>query len=408
MATVVWTGAAGVTRQLNTVTPGAANSATYNVVINGKIVSYVSDASATVAEITAGLVAALQASTEPEFTGLTYTDLTTAVTIRGAATGEPFTQTSSATAGSLTTAVTTAAAGPNYWNVAGNWSGGVYPSDDDDVIVDNSAVSILYGLDTSANRFGSLTVGAGFTGTIGLPERNDAGYQEYRPTRLKIDGPTGVVSIEGQGSGRVKLFVTIDPATVNVYSAGSPADANLPAVLISGDVAANVVNVVGGSVGLAALPGSVLAVATLRVGGGENSNAQVTGGAGLALTTLNLDGGTVNLAAGLTTLNQVAGTLTVTGSAAATTLNVDGGTVFWQSAGTITTVRVGNDGVMDFARDLRPRTVTNSTVNAAASWRDPFHTVTYTNPLVLNRCSVADLRELDLGTHITLQVAAGP
>lgn len=57
------------------VTPVAQNATSYSVTINGTLFTYVSDASATVAEITAGLKTAIDAGSEPVTTTDNSTDL---------------------------------------------------------------------------------------------------------------------------------------------------------------------------------------------------------------------------------------------------------------------------------------------------------------------------------------------
>jgi hypothetical protein len=127
----------------------------------------------------------------------------------------------------------------------------------------------------------------------------------------------------------------------------------------------------------------------------------------LTLTTFENNGGIVTLKANTPNIRQVDGTLTMLESATCgTLLQVDGGTVDWRSNGTITAATVGNGGTITFAVDIRPRTVTNVTLNAGAAWLDPARTVTYTNPMTLNRCAIADLRAFDVGTHVTVAVAA--
>jgi hypothetical protein len=411
MSTLLWIGAAKRVAQVNTVTPanvGIGN--VFKITINGKVVSFTATA-ATVANVTAGIVTALRACTEPEFTELTYTDNVTAITITGNADGTPFVATSSATGGTatFTTVVTTAASGPHSFNTAANWAGGVAPAANDTILIDNTNVSILYDLEAYAADTLTVVIGANFTGTIGLPETNIRGYHEYRPTFMVLKSASITVGQgQGQGSGRIKIKNVATTCTITIYNTGAPLEQGFPSLIWwCSDSSSHVVNVMGGSVSLGLLPGGAGDIATLRVGSGEGGNApQVWGGSGLVVATLDMIGGEVKLFNGLTTLNQIDGTLVIDGSSASTTLNVDGGTLIYRSSGTITTLRVSDGGKVDFAQDLRTRTVTNCTLNAGFDLSDKRRTVTWSTPIVLNRCAIAD-GKLDLGTHITLAPAAG-
>jgi hypothetical protein len=412
MSKRVWFGAAQSVRQVNTITPVAANAATYTITINGKSVTYTSDASATVPEITAGLQAAFAASTEGEFQELTAVDKTTYLELTGPEDGTPFTQTSSASAGSLTTATATAATGPHDWNNAKNWSGAAVPVDADDPVVDESsgAPEILDGIDQSTVTFASFNHTAG---KIGRPAKNPAGYAEYRQQFLKVEGITTAATVGGASAGpgvsRLRLDANGTAVTLNVLSTATPdpADNAAQAVQVKNLASTSAVNIISGSVGLNVGAGEVNTVATLRVGGGTaGAAATVVGGAGLTLTTLQQFSGDVTLANGGTTLGLNGGTLTVTGGTV-TTANVDAGTLYYQSTGTLTTLNVGNGGTADFSRDIRARTVTNCTLQADAALIDTARSATFTNGIVLNRCSVEDVA-LKLGTHLTLTIAAGP
>ncbi len=70
--------------QAFTLTPVVGNAASYRVKLNGQVAAFVSDASATLAEVTAGLAAALTALAVPN---VTVADAGTAVTLTGAAPG---------------------------------------------------------------------------------------------------------------------------------------------------------------------------------------------------------------------------------------------------------------------------------------------------------------------------------
>jgi hypothetical protein len=86
-------------------------------------------------------------------------------------------------------------------------------------------------------------------------------------------------------------------------------------------------------------------------------------------------------------------------------IEIDGGTCYYRSTGTLTDVRVGGGGTLDFTRDNRGRTVTNCELHARGTIRDPFKTVAWTGGVDLTRASLAEVT-LDLGTHLTLTPSA--
>ena len=177
MAEKLWLGTAKAVPQLNTITPGSVDIGdTFTVTINLKAITFTATA-ATVANVTAGLVALLEASDEPEFSEVTWTDNTTNILATGPADGTPFTQTSSSSGGTLSTTTTTTPTGPNWVSNAANWSENAVPAAADNIVIDNTDVSLLYG--TLSNAPTSITVGMAFTGAIGLPARNPNGYAEY-------------------------------------------------------------------------------------------------------------------------------------------------------------------------------------------------------------------------------------
>lgn len=418
MATRIWLGNAARVAQVNTVTPTAVNSETYTITINGKSVSYTADASATVAEITAGLVAAFAACTEPEFQEITATDGTTLVTLTAKSAGTPFTQTSSATnTATLVTATTTASSGPNHWDAAANWSGGAVPVDADDVVIGAGTVSILYGLDQSAIDLASLTVHAAYTGQIGNPDYNSS-YREYRPTALSL-GTATVVSIgsgDGSGSPLIRLNTGTNATTVNVYRMASSAQQGLPALQLQGSNAANVLNACSGTIGLAVGPGETAQFPTITVGYETNqtSDVQLTAGIGCTLGgTITQSGGIVDVTTDVTTWTINSGEGTLRGSATLGTLNLDDGVLNYRSSGTLTTANVGSDGRLDFSRDQRSRTVTNCIASGTAQILNPYRTATFTNGILLNRTGIQSGTRtsgvvLDLGEHLKITPAAYP
>lgn len=411
MATILWRGDQAARAQVNTITPANVNIGnTFTVTINSKAITFTATA-ATVANVTAGLVALLQASTIPEFQEVTWADATTAITGTSSVAGRPFTQTSSASGGTatLTTSTTTANTSPNDWNDAANWSPPGVPANSDDVYVENSASSILYGLDQNAVTLTSLNVAQSFTGRIGLPRVTASGYWEYRDTYLKVSATTvNVGRGDGGGSGRIKLNVGTAQATVNVSGTGQTAEQGVPSFLFVGTHASNAMTITQGSVGVGYFNGEAATVATLRVGSESNPAADVSliVGAGVTLTTLDQYGGTALVQCALTTHYVLSGTATLFGSGAVTTLTVDqGGTVYYETTGTLTTLAVAGGGTIDFTRDPRARTVTNTTLEARATLLDPTKSVTFTNAIALSRAGLqgANAVVLDLGYGINLQ-----
>jgi hypothetical protein len=408
VANKIWSGNAKNVAQVNTITPTAQNSETYTVTINGKTVSYLSDASATVAEITAGLVSALSASTAPpEFAEVTWTDSTTLVTATAVTAGKPFTQTSSATgAATLVTVTTTANKSSNDWNDADNWSPTGVPVSTDDVFLENIAVSILYGLAQSAVTLTSLNIAASFTGMIGLPKHTGL-YYEYRADYLAIGATTlNVGSGPGNGSSRLKVNTGSVQTTLNVFATAAGAESGLEALLWRGTHASNVVNITRGSLGVAVFGGETATILTVRCGYQQSvtSDVSMRCGTGVTLTTVEKSGGDLTVQSNSTTINHVNGTLTIL-AGTVTTLNVDGGTVYYQSSGTVTILNVGDGAKVDFSRDMRARTVSACNLYSGGAISDPYKTVTWTAGIDLERTTLQDV-SLALGENIKITPAA--
>lgn len=392
MATKYWRGGAPAVAGVKTATPGSVSTSdTFTITFpNGRSFTYTATGS-TVAEVTAGLVALLQASSDPLVTELTYEDDTTHITITGPADGKPFDLTCSSSGGTLSEANVTSATGPNWWTEPDNWDTGTIPTDADTAICE-SDVPILYGLATSISESDAHLV-VGGNQVIGLPENDPLGYSnlDYRPTFL--EGEFTTVTIRTTG-GRCKVDTIAAVATVRIYATGSPIDQGQRAVeLRGGDL--NVVDIAGGNVGIGTIRdpnntgGSAVAnAATVRVTNGPDEQADVHIGPIATCTTLNQAGGAVMSDVALTTVNKAAGELTIRGTATVTTLNNDGGIVYYDSSGTITTYRGGNrqvveateEAVLDLSRDHRALTITNA-VFGPERWRliDPGSRRTHSN-----------------------------
>lgn len=406
MASPRWVGKQLRQTQVNTITLGGTDGSgqTYSVTIGAKVVTWTSLGTGNVAN-SAGLLALLQACTEPEFLEVTWAALTTLIISATAKTpGYPFTQTSAAVTGTLVTATATANKSPSDIGDGANWSGGAIPATGDNVFIDNTSTPLLWNLSalaavepatvTLAQSFGPNAPGQGgqapgnLSGTIGLPEVNTIGtpYEEYRPTYLQWAGASGIVKLgvgPGSGSGRVKMdFQSANATTVYVYNTGSPLDSGIEAFLLKGTNAGNVFIIDGGSVGIAVFGAETANVSgglKIGAGGGVNSAPAPTVrlGAGVTWATITQDGGTLQTSSGGTTFTQYAGTW-MHYAGAVTTINV-GGTVYPLSTGTITNLNVWYGGTADFSQDTQARTVTNCTVFGNHTILDPASSVSWTN-----------------------------
>lgn len=325
-----------------------------------------------------------------EHAEITATASGAVVTLTRDTPGEPFTLTvTESGSGTAPEATATVATGPNFYDNVDNWSLGEIPvvaADEtgDDVFFDDSAVSVLHGLDQShaSNHVPSITVGRNYTGEFGLPKQNAGGYVEYRGDYLQLSATTVTVGRgDGSGSSQLKLDTGVQQTAITVESTGSP-PSGLEAFLWKGTHANNTIENHDGTVGVAVFGGEVATIVILR-----NTVGDVRCSADTTLTTVTNESGNVELHSNIQgTLTNASGTILVGGSAMADTLALEGGTINWQSSGTITTANIGgfNRGaLLDFSGDNSPRTITNA-VSLRLNGRifDPLQTVTYSAGIV--------------------------
>jgi len=423
MSTQRWRGDAPAVAQVQTVTIGTNDVATtYKATINGKTVSVPGNAGG--ASSTANdLASALKAATVPqEFAEIAWQVAANVVTGTATKPGKPFALTASVAGGTgtISTAVTTASSGPNDISVAANWSSGALPATGDDIVFDTGASDALYGLDQHAVTPGSITVSPGFTGKIGLPAINadnaSATYFEYRPQYMQF-GTSGAgtvnVTING-GAGRIKLDQGSGPAVWNVLNSAQRLENGIPAVLLKGTNAANVLNVNKGDVGVAFFGGETATLAAVNVGYEANpaGDSSVWLGSGVALANAALvqTGGslTVNSAtSGTATITQYDGFLTLQ-SGAQTGLSVLGGTCVYNSTGALAgTPVVAGAGTLDFSQDLRAKSVANpiNVYGAKARLLDPNKVIA---SLVVDLNQLANSDNLEIGTNIKLTRSTPP
>lgn len=403
MATRVWQGYTPAVAQVSTfaVTLTWATNDTATLTCGASSVTFTVAGTETAAAVVIGLVAAWNNSAAGEMTGITASGSVSPITLTSDTSGVPFTVTSSeVTAGDGVVGDqvdATANAGPNCWDVATNWSGGAVPVDADAIVLENGNVDILYGLDQSAVTPASINSMASYTGKIGLPRTNAAGYVEYRDTYLKIcdaaDATNTTVYIglgEGSGSGRIKLDTNAGQVTMTVDKTGARAETGIPALLWKGTHASNAVHLNRGTMGVAFFGGEAATLLTLNIGYLESpsSDSDVRCSSGLTLSTLDMDGGKAEINANTPTINIRAGTLHVKQSATcASALTVNGGTVYWNSVGTVTQAYVSGGGVLDFRRNTQSVIVSNCDVYENGNIYDPAGRVTWSNGIRIMQTS---------------------
>lgn len=221
MPTNTYTGNAPRVAQIDTFTPTAVDSETYTLTCNGKTVNFTAGVSTTVALIVAGLLEALQASTDYEWQDVTGSDETTYLKLTATDPGVPFTITSSATgAATLVRAADTASSGPEHWGIATNWSQGNIPQGTltapvqaaETVTSGGSLVdtTTYYWVITATNANGETVVSNEQSRTVAAPNQTAVlswaqvsgatGYKIYRSTAAGTYGATSLVTTIASGS----------------------------------------------------------------------------------------------------------------------------------------------------------------------------------------------------------------
>jgi hypothetical protein len=434
MAVTIWTGGAVGIAQVDTVTISGTWTAadTVTLTINGNDLVVTVDTPTATASVASALSAAVNASgktdglagTEtrnlggqqiPEFTEVEASVSGSVVTIEAKTRGIPFTMTDdSSTASTGTTAQTTATAatGPNHYDNAENWSTGAVPVSSDAIIFQQNEIDCLYGLSQSAVTNVTMQIDASYTGNIGLPTRNENGYEEYRPRHLDINfsnAERSVVIGEGPGGGSSRINIdadTSDPKVV-IWLTG-PAEANAKGAIdfIGGNTATDI-SIRRGSLSLATDSDKSATVRELEVTYDvqRTADAEVTIGEAVTLSELNKDGGTVtfiNAPASLTlaTVTNRSGLVEINGQCQATLIAAEGGDVRWHSTGTCAALTLSGSGVFDVSRDLRPKIVSAiDRYSDESRLIDPNKTI---GSLVIDNNNVTDLSNLDIGRDIRI------
>lgn len=411
MATKIWRGGAAKVAQVTTITYSAYTSGqTYTLTINGKDVSYTATASS-LANVIDGLVAAIQvaAATEPEYAEFTATN-DTGLVLTATTQGVPFTIASTATGGiTATVTATTAATGPNFFDNADNWVGNVAPSAGDDIVLQDSAVSILYALEDTGTNYGDIAIKGSYTGSVGLPSENPAGYREYRPRFLKLGDGTGSFSLTvGQGTGGQsnRILVDANAGTVLcvVYGTGQQASGSERPFVLKNTDASSTLDVYSGLVTIDAdTSGAMSAVRLTPSGTNTGANASVLIGTGVSAGAITQHGGTIEVRGAATSIFATGGTAKFSNAATCPTVKVgSGASINWESTSGITTkLFVYSQGTIEFGGNASTKAVAACEVYSTGAIRDPVAIVTWTAGIQIMGCKLSDI-QLDIGLSRTI------
>ena len=185
-------------------------------------IAYTAEA-ATVADVTAGLVALWNASSSTLCTGITAADDTTALTLTADTAGTPFSVAATAVDGggtdddtqTLTRAATTPSDGPNNYDNTDNWSDAAIPITGDTVIFDGRTTEdCLYGMDQTGVSLLDMLIRKTYTGTIGSASLTGG---NEGPLILEA---TGTIAIDGS-------------ASLYLQCGNNEADADIPLMIIN-------------------------------------------------------------------------------------------------------------------------------------------------------------------------------
>ena len=412
MSTEIWRGDNDAVAQVDTNTIGGTIEVgdEFIITMNGKVFQYTAASTSADTERTA-LVTAFNLLTIPEFTEITAANAaaTGAYTLTADTAGVPFTQTPTTTesggggadAQTHAKASTTANAGPAVWE-ADNFATGSIPGASDEVYLDNTSNPVKYGLDqSSAGTLSSLTIRAGFTAEVGLPEYNSDGteYYEYRGTFFQINSTAiNIGEGEGSGSGRLKIECDALASTVNVYSTGSSSESDVNSLVLTDLASSSVINLFDGTVDVDRFGGQTSTLTTLNMAGGT-----IRTGDGTTLTTMNVNGGTAefNTAMATLTMDNTAAVTLMHASGTVTTVNLRAGTLSCRCGGTITTLLVGSGGFLDMSQSILALTITNCTLEAGATISDPNGLLTFSNAIDLGDTGLNDV-SLELGRGVNI------
>lgn len=205
------------------------------------------------------------------------------------------------------------------------------PANGDTLVFNGLGVAPVSPIDQHTIAPARIIVTSSNTANCGTDATSTANAVYWQIAAVAIDygvpQPTAANSISSS-SGANLFLVNVGSATctVTTYSSNSSNTGNYPAFCVLGTVLTIESPANGGDVGVAARPGETATIAAANVGGGT---AVLGSGVTATSATVTVNGTTANLIANcaIGTLTSESGTSTVGGIGEVTTVNANGGTV---------------------------------------------------------------------------------
>ena len=264
----------------------------------------------------------------------------------------------------ITSTLSQTATGPAHFMDDANWSLGRAPITGDTLVFRNSALSCLYDIEQPQITPARVTVYGSYTGAIGLPDYFDTDAVTLPKTLTLGTAGAGVLYLDigvGAGDGPSLLRINTGGKQTEVASflAGTSQDGS-SIFHWEGTHASNKVKCYRGSMSIAE-DGTAATVSELTVGwmDDRDASAKVIVGPNVTLSNVIQTGSNATIYCATTSIKQSGGKLRLDGTGAHTAIQIDGGTCEYCSSGTLGTATVASDGLLTFAGDMAPKTVTN-------------------------------------------------
>lgn len=239
----------------------------------------------------------------------------------------------------LTASHATTGTGPNYGDNAANWSQGTVPANTHTIVLENSDVSILYGIDDM--EYAGIEQRASYTGHLGLP-RWTGTYYEYRNTEFTAgSGAASTLNIniglgDGAGSGLMRHNFGGKTVNLNVHHTADSDDGEVPAITFrNGTVTAAVYR---GTAGAGYFKGESVTLASPLIGYRDSQDTDSTliiGESATVTGAIKKTGGALYLQCDADALVDVAGESYIEGDAELKSLKSSGATIYHNSTGTL-------------------------------------------------------------------------